>query len=313
MPRPPTGPPPVDRSVAVRGESGVSKQQEAYLAITQNFRANSAASREIKAMLRGDKHLVERFLAVVFSSLQGDADLLLNATPMSIVQAILDAADLGLEPTGLSGEAAIVRYGNHATLLPMYRGYLKRIRNSGQVTDLDCQLVYSEDDFRLELGTNSKVHHIPVILEQDEHGSITVERGRYRGAYAWALMPSGTYIVEWMPTLDIEYIRQTFSRATDPKSPWNTSWGEMARKTPLRRLSKRLPQAAVDKLLILEARADLLARQEADSAAPPSVTVTTARRAALAAVRGEPAKEEAKEEPKAPEVQSEPPPQEIGW
>jgi recombinational DNA repair protein RecT len=73
-------------------------------------------------------------------------------------------------------------------------------------------------------------------------------------------MPSGFIELEVMTEADINEVRdkfgQTHSRDGKPL-PWTTSWGEMARKTVLRRLRKRLPQSAVDQLLDREPEVDV--------------------------------------------------------
>lgn len=279
---PQAGPPPT-RAVVPHQDAEAN-----FLTIRETLTSTrNADAKQILSMFGGDKDLMNRFMAVAFSTLASNSDLLARCTPMSVIQAVKDAAALGLEPTGLGGEGAIVRYGDAASFQPMWRGYLKRIRNSGKVVDVDVQIVYEHDEFQVELGTHPSIHHVPKLFgEKDDEGQYIEQRGDYRGVYAWALMPSGLYIIEWMPTADINYVRDTFSTAhrRDPKaSPWATSWPEMARKTAIRRLAKRLPGEAVDKLLILDAKAD-----NAEAARPVDTTirVSEAQRVALAAVGG---------------------------
>ncbi len=202
---------------------------------------------------------------------------------------LLEAVDLPggawLEPS--AGEGAIIRYGTQAQFQPMWRGYLKRIRNSRKVQDVDCQLVYLNDDFRFTLGTEPSIHHVPVLFgEKDETtGEFLQERGGYRGAYAWAMMPSGKYIIEWMPEADINAVRDQFSRgAKTSSSPWTTSWGEMARKTVIRRLAKRLPGEAVDQLLLADAQADNAADALRLATAQATESVSGLQKIALRAV-----------------------------
>ncbi len=281
MARPDSGPPPVRQSaVAVRPPSvGI----EHYKEIAGAFQRPDRRA-DLKAML-GSDDAVERFLAVALHAISVNSDIL-AADPMSVIQAVKDSAALGLEPTGLGGEGVIIVYGTTATFQPMWRGYLKRIRNSAVVQDIDCQLVYMADEFALSLGTEPSIHHVPALYgAKDEQGNPLDGRGDYRGAYAWAQMPSGKYIIEWAPVDDINHVMNTFSSAVRSKkkgNPWETSWGEMARKTVIKRLAKRLPQSAVDQLLLTDARADALADEENAKAA--ALDVSPARQAALAAV-----------------------------
>lgn len=280
------GPAPVSRAVAVTGPS--PKAAETFLTIQETLKADRGAeAKAIQAMFGGDKELMNRFLAVAFSALASNTDLLTNCTPMSLIQSVKDAAALGLEPTGLTGEGAIIRYGTQAQFQPMWRGYLKRIRNSRKVLDVDCQLVYLNDDFRFTLGTDPSIHHAPVLFgEKDETtGEFLQERGGYRGAYAWALMPSGMKIIEYMAEADINQVRDQFSRgAKGSSSPWTTSWGEMARKTVIRRLAKRLPGEAVDQLLLADAQADNAADALRLATAAATESVSGLQKIALRAV-----------------------------
>lgn len=259
----PAGPPPVEQSAVARTDTErMSPATKNYLTIVDTLKANRGAeAKAIQAMFGGDKRLMDRFLAVAFSLLAADSDILVNCEPLSVVQAIKDAAALGLEP--MTDDAAIIRYGRQAKLQPMWRGYLKRIRNSREVVDIDCQLVYQNDRFEISLGTDPSIVHVPVLPEKDESGEHLIARGSYRGAYAWALMPSGKTIIEWMTADDINHIRDVFSSSVKAgrASPWDTSWGEMARKTVIRRLAKRLPASAVDKLLQADAQADAAAAE----------------------------------------------------
>lgn len=233
--------------------------QHNYLVIVDTLKANRGAeAKAIQAMFGGDRKLMDQFLAVCFSLLQANPKILTDCDPMSVVQAVKDAASMGLTP--LTDEAAIVPYGRTAKLMPMWRGYVKRIRNSREVTELDCQIVYMGDEFQLALGTNPSIHHVPVLYgEKDDEGKLLAQRGDYRGVYAWALMPSGKYVIEYMSADDVNAVRDTWgnkrARSGEPL-PWETSWPEMARKTVIRRLAKRLPSAAVDKLLAADKATD---------------------------------------------------------
>jgi recombination protein RecT len=281
MARPPAGSAPVNRSlVGAEAELPVARRDVViYNNIVDALRRPDRRA-DLRAMLGSDAE-VDRFLAVAFNSIATQSGLLMNCTGVSIVQAIKDAATLGLEPTGLTGEAVIYPYKDVAKLVPMWRGYLKRIRNSGKVQDIDTRLIYVNDEFdHWTTASGFEFMHHPVRPAPDE--SID-SRGAYWGAIAWAVMPSGFKVGEVMPAADInreardksESWRNEEKRAS---SPWATHWGEMARKTVLRRLSKRLPQEAVAVLLALDEDADRTPVTVEDP------TMTSARRVALAAI-----------------------------
>jgi len=188
---------------------------------------------------------------VVFNLLSNESDILERCDPMSIVAAIKDAAAMGLEPG--TSDGSLVRYGTKCVFLPMWQGYLKRIRNSGQVGDVDVQLVCQGDEFRYTLGTNPEIIHVPALED----------RGPYTHVYAWASMPSGAYIVDVMTVDEVNVIRDTHGAKSGGKlvGPWLTDYGEMARKTAIRRLAKRLPASATQQILMVDARADEVQRE----------------------------------------------------
>lgn len=252
--------PPVRPSQVQREVPGDAAQRN-LVVISDTLKSNSGAqAKAIRAMLGGDKALMDRFLAATFSMLAQNSDVLRRATPLSVVDAIKTAASMGLEPGTEDG--AIVVYGDKAQFRPMYRGYLKRIRNSGKVEEVDTQIVYENDECEIGLGTDPYILHKPSRTMKDTDGAIVQDRGGYRGVYAWALMPSGKTIIEWMEEAEVNYVRDTFAQARKSDSPWQTSWGEMARKTVLRRLAKRLPATAVDVLLAADSAADEAEKHE---------------------------------------------------
>lgn len=281
------GAPPVQQSAMV--PAAQRRAEVTYAEVRRLMTDNdNADAKAIRAMFGGDDDLMKRFLAVVFSALSSNSNLLRDASPMSLVQAIKDSASLGLEP--MTQEAGIAVYSGEAKLLPMWRGYVKRIYNSGLVNVVGTQLVYERDLFEPDFGSRT-VRHIPHIpakgyIPADERPPVAAvaeeppppgdpegapvpdpevdTRGGYRAVYAYVVFKNGERDLEVMTADEVNEVRRRWgnSRSRDGKPlPWETSWGEMARKTVLRRLAKRLPGSAVDQLLRIEAAADEAAEQ----------------------------------------------------
>ncbi len=284
MARPPAGPPPVTSAVARRDEApvGLAKYQQ----LVEEFNRPDRQA-DLVAMLKSEDEK-ERFLSVTFNAIATNSDLLRRATLPSIIQAVKDSATLGLEPTGLGGEAYILVFGDQAVLIPGWRGYLKRIRNSAMVEDIDCHIVYDKDEFDYQEGTNAFVHHKPELgTKPGPDGKPIPDRGNYKGAYAFAIMPSGRVIPEWMTVADIEHDAKAFSPSVRAKrnSPWDTHWGEMARKTVIRRLSKRLPQSAITlQIEAVERRAEAAESAAIEAGEGARLNVTKARATVLAQI-----------------------------
>jgi recombination protein RecT len=159
---------------------------------------------------------------------------LARCTRESLLGAIMQCAQVGLEP-GPLGQVYFVPYRRQGVLEVVmiigYRGLLDLVRRSGQVLQVASHIVYEHDDFEVVWGTDERIVHRPRFAD----------RGRPVLAYAVARLRDGGTDAEVMTVEEIEAIRRR-SRAADT-GPWVTDWGEMARKTVLRRLCKRLPMA----------------------------------------------------------------------
>jgi recombinational DNA repair protein RecT len=144
-----------------------------------------------------------------------------------------------------------VMFGNKAQAMPMIGGILKRIRQSGEVARVSAHVVYENDQFKVSYGFDEDVEHIPPSLEKS--------RGKPIGAYATAVLKDGSKLLEVMSLEEIEQVRKV-SRAAN-NGPWVAWWTEMARKTVMRRLSKRLPMST-------DIEEDIFSRDETLQTAP---------------------------------------------
>lgn len=172
---------------------------------------------------------VERFMRVINTAVTGNPDLL-GADRVSLFQSAMKAAQDGLLPDGRDG--ALVIFKNKVQWMPMIGGILKKVRNSGELLSISAYVAYSNDEFEYSLGDEEKIMHKPALDE----------RGRPRLVYAIAKTKDGGIYREVMTVAEVERVRAV-SRA-GASGPWKDWWDEMARKTVLRRLSKRLPMSS---------------------------------------------------------------------
>lgn len=215
---------------------------------------------------------VDHFKRMVVTALNINPALA-NADRRTLFNSCVKCASDGLLPDGR--EAALVVYKTKVKdaqgrerwieavqFMPMVAGIRKRLRNSGEVDSATAEVVYRRDRFKYALGDQAFIEHEPPSLDED--------RGDPVGAYAIIKLTSGETIREVMGIKEIERARSV-SRAKD-KSPWVEWWGEMARKTVLRRAAKAAPQASVlEKLLMRDDEID--EPQAGDlSAIPPRPT-----------------------------------------
>ncbi len=188
---------------------------------------------------------VEKFQRTVMTAVNKDASLL-QADRRSLFTACVESAQDGLLPNGKEAALVIFNTKNRTTnqwekrvqYMPMIQGIYKRARNSGEISMLSAHLVHENDDFDYQLGFSPNLVHKPALGN----------RGAIIGVYAVAELKDSTRELEFMNVEEIEAVRAT-SKAKD-NGPWVAWWGEMARKTAVRRLAKRLPVSSdVERLI----------------------------------------------------------------
>lgn len=172
----------------------------------------------------------EKFIRVVMTAIQDNPDLLL-CDRRSLYSACMKCAQDGLLPD--KREAALVQFKDQVVYMPMVGGILKKVRNSGELVSITAHCVFQKDYFKF--GTDSTrggdfLEHSPEIFG---------EKGDLLGCYALAITNNGGMYIEVLSKEQIEKIREC-SRAKKG-GPWFDWYEEMAQKSAIRRLSKRLP------------------------------------------------------------------------
>ena len=169
---------------------------------------------------------IDRFIRTALTGIQQNPAVC-EADRQSLYLAIQRCAADGLLPDGR--EAALAIYGGKVNYMPMVLGIIKRLATAG--ITIDAQVVKEHDTFEQEFGDDARIVHKAPRLGQP--------RGPLIGAYAIAKLPNGMVMREVMDKDQIEQVR-TSSRSANA-GPWKQWYDEMARKTVLRRLAKRLP------------------------------------------------------------------------
>lgn len=173
----------------------------------------------------------ENFMALARRAITEQPELA-QCSSVSVLRALSRCASSGLALDGQFSTLTVRKSKNGpptASWDPTYRGMITLALSSGFVTDVQSFVVKAEDEFRVEQGTEPKIHHIPALLRG----------GRVVAAYAWARLRSGQLVVEILGADDIAAIKAK-SPAGD-RGPWG-HWGDqMARKSAVRRLLKKLP------------------------------------------------------------------------
>lgn len=155
----------------------------------------------------------------------------------SFLGAIMQCAQLGLEPGGALGHAYLLPFENRkkgiteVQFIVGYRGMIDLARRSGQIMSIEARVVYQADKFHVALGLNPDLTHEPNWDAQD--------RGPLKFVYAVAKLKDGGTQFEVMSRADVERVRSQ-SKAGQ-SGPWVSHFEEMAKKTVIRRLFKYLP------------------------------------------------------------------------
>lgn len=175
----------------------------------------------------------ERFTRIVLSALSSNPQLAAT-TPQSFLGAMMTAAQLGVEPNTPLGQAYLIPYRNHGTLECQfqlgYKGLIDLAYRSGEVSVIQAQIVYANDEFTYSFGLDPQLKHVPAIRD----------RGEATHVYAMFRTKDGGYGFEVMSMDDIRAHAQKFSKAFS-NGPWKTNFEEMAKKTVLKKVLKYAP------------------------------------------------------------------------
>lgn len=200
-----------------------------------------------------DHRKVDRMLRVALNSLTRTPKLL-DCNVNSLLGAIMQSSQLGLEPDGLLGHAYLVPYKGNVTLIPGYKGLLRLARNSGQISTIQAHEVYKADTFTFHYGLEPVLEHIPSPDAEFAADQIVA-------FYAIARFKDGGYQFDVMWRKQVDAIRGR-SMASN-SGPWVTDYAEMGKKTVLRRLCKMLPLSAeLERAVTLDEQADSGIKQD---------------------------------------------------
>ena len=199
--------------------------------------AGLMADPKIKAQmaLALPKHMTSDRLARIALTEIRKVPTLAKCDQTSFLGAIMQCAQLGLEPGGALGHAYLLPFENRkkgiteVQFIVGYRGMIDLARRSGQIVSLTARTVHENDEFSYQYGLNEDLKHVPA----------TGDRGALIYVYAVAKLKDGGVQFEVMSRSDIDKVRAQ-SKAGN-YGPWQTHYDEMAKKTVIRRLFKYLP------------------------------------------------------------------------
>lgn len=205
------------------------------------------------ALALGDQKTAERFVRVALTALNRPpaypgAVTLADCTKESLLGGLITCAQLRLEPNDPRGLAYLIPFRNsrentvEAQLVLGYRGLIDLAYRSGQIQTITAEAVHERDEFTFRRWPREL-----------EHRDAPGDRGPAVAYYAAVAYKGGGQDFLVMTRPEVETWRDLHSKSArkrngelDTKSPWATSFDEMAKKTCLRRLAKMMPLSVED-------------------------------------------------------------------
>jgi recombination protein RecT len=185
----------------------------------------------------------DRMLKIALGALRTTPKLM-GCTVETLMGAVVQCSQLGLEPNTPLGHAYLIPFENRnkgvteVQIVLGYKGLIDLARRSGQIVSIAAHEVCKNDHFDYAYGLDERLEHRPAMGE----------RGDIIAFYAVAKLVGGGHafeVMSYQQVLDIRNDSQGWKTAVKFKkegnSPWGAHFAEMGRKTVLRRLVKYLP------------------------------------------------------------------------
>lgn len=181
------------------------------------------------------KHLTGERMAQLMLTECRKNPALLDCTPQSVVSAVLQCAQVGLEP-GPQAHLYLVPFKNRGvlecTLQIGYRGLLELIGRTGKYHAPDVRAVFEGDRFEYEFGLNEKLNHVPSAKSR------AADKLTHVYIVLWP-KDGGRATFEVMTREEVDAIRRRSK--SGGSGPWVTDYIAMAMKTVVRKKAKYLP------------------------------------------------------------------------
>lgn len=183
----------------------------------------------------------ERFERMLRTAYFEGASYLSKCSPVSFINSVSAAAEMGLEIGKTLGHAYLVPFKGQVTLIIGYRGFIFLASRAGILKTAEAHAVYRGEQFQyyMQNGVWQTMHN-PTGAPSKKDADIT-------HVYGILKLVNGGDKFEAMERSQIEEIRHKAPSGNSPA--WLNTWGEMAKKTVLRRMFKTVPVDAEAELM----------------------------------------------------------------
>lgn len=177
----------------------------------------------------------ERFTRMALSALNTTPKLR-ECSQMSFLSALMNAAQLGLEPNTALGQAYLIPYKNKGMLECQfqvgYKGLIDLGYRNPQMQIISAEVVYENDEFDYQLGLTPTLYHRPALEN----------RGEVKCFYGMFKLVNGGFGFSVMSKSDMDVYAKEYSQSFDSSySPWKSNYNDMAKKTVIKQALKYAP------------------------------------------------------------------------
>lgn len=181
------------------------------------------------------KDLSSEIFQKVSMSAFNNNEKLQNCEPTTFIAAMMQSAQLGLEPNTPLGQAYLIPHNlngvDKVQFQVGYKGLLQLAHRSGKLKTLYAHEVKENDEFEIDYGLEQKLIHKPLLKGN---------RGDVIGYYAvYHLEPSG-YSFEFMTYDEVAKHGKKYSKNFEG-GIWEKDFDSMAKKTVIKKLLKYAP------------------------------------------------------------------------
>lgn len=157
-----------------------------------------------------------------------------TANRQSVINAVTNVAAIGISLNPAKRQAYLVPRDGRICLDISYMGLIDLAVATGSIRWAQAELVRANDNFALN-GFDAPPTHVFNPFSKD--------RGEMVGAYVVVKTADGDYLTTTMGKEDIDAIMSRSQSVKSGKSsPWKTDYGEMAKKTVVKRAYKYWPK-----------------------------------------------------------------------
>ena len=152
----------------------------------------------------------------------------------SVVNAVTNIAAIGISLNPAKRQAYLVPRDGRICLDISYMGLMDLAMATGSIRWAQAELVYAADSFALNGFDRPPTH---------AYNPFSSDRGDVVGCYVVVKTADGDYLTTCMSREDIDGImNRSQSVKSGKSSPWKTDYGEMAKKTVVKRAYKYWPK-----------------------------------------------------------------------